>query len=155
MSLRSVYIATVAVAIAATIPAVALAGFPGSYANDYEGEIERDATAHLGFDVHRVDGTRVADAFDIANVHFSCETGFGETERTDVAFPEEAGIPVVDKRFKGKVSTLSMVSAIVLKVEGRLLGEGRARGVMSYKTDPSDPPPSCYSGILRWRDSGQ
>jgi hypothetical protein len=45
--------AFVVLMFALAVPGVALAGFPGSYSNDYEGVIERDDGARFGFDVSR------------------------------------------------------------------------------------------------------
>lgn len=142
----------VSLAVAAVVPATALAGFPGSYLNDYEASVEGDPTADLGFDVHKVNGERVADRFDAGNIPFSCHDG--SSNRETVAFPEDASLPVQDGRFEGKVRTETMLPYI-LKLEGELRSNKRASGVMSLRTRGAIPQSICYSGVLHWSDPGE
>jgi hypothetical protein len=148
MSLRPLLLATLAAA--AVVPAVALAGFPGSFNNEYEAAVERDQSAKLGFDVERVNGQKVASRFDVANVHYSCADA--TTERVLIPFPDEV-LAVQDNRFAGKVKTIDSPPH-VLRVEGVIRSADEARGRMSLRRrdDPGVPANNCYSGVLRWND---
>jgi hypothetical protein len=132
----------------ALIPVAALAGFPGNLANDHEATIEGDPTMRLGFDLQRVNGERSVTRFDAWNVPYSCYDG--STERVTVSFPD-AALPIVDKRFSGKVKT-SDSPPHALKVEGTISSTDHIRGTMSlHRRDAAVAANSCFSGILRWR----
>jgi len=111
-----------ALVIGALLPAVAWAGFPGNFNNEYEAPIERDPTALLGFDRSKENGVRFVERFDVSNLHFSC--GDGTTERVIVSFPDQI-LPIVGGRFEGKVKTSTMLPR-VLKVEASF-NQGAAR----------------------------
>lgn len=145
------------VAVAATVfgglvPVAALAGFPGSFQNDYEADVERDPNANLGFDRANENGTRVVERFEVGGVHLSCTDGFGSTERVSVPF-EDGQIPLAGGRFDGRVRHITMTRTYTLLVEGELRSGGRAKGTLSLRAK-EDPDVRCYSGILRFRDDG-
>ena len=134
-------------------PGVALAGFPGSYSNDFEGVVEQDSSAHFGFDVARTPNGRVAREFDVANIPVGCLDSFGSAKRIDVVVPEGVEIPVIERRFKATIPITGSPDAR-LKFSGEVQSRARAKGVVRVRTDGVGTADDCYSGLLRWEDTG-
>ena len=143
----------IAVAVLLAAPAFALAGFPGSYQNDYEAVIERDQNARFGFDVVRESGEKFANEFDVANIPVGCTDAFGSAKRIDVVVPEQVLVDVKQKLFAGTIITGADPEA-KLKVAGELLGNGRAKGTVRVRTQGSNDEDDCYSGLMSWKDTG-
>jgi hypothetical protein len=135
------------------VPGAALAGFPGSYNNDYEGVIEQDEDAHFGFDVTRSNSGRVAKEFDVANIPVGCLDNFGSAKRIDVVVPEDVEIAVVDRQFKGRIP-INGSPAVLIKLSGELMSGARAKGTVRVRTSGANDADDCYSGLLRWSDTG-
>src|SRR5688500_8718389 len=138
---------------ALAVPGVALAGFPGSYNNDYEGVIERDDGARFGFDVSRTAEGRVVNEFDVANIPVGCLDNFGSAKRIDVVVPQDVDLFVVNRRFGATIPVTGSPDAR-LKLSGELLSGARAKGTVRVRTDGASDADDCSSGLLRWKDTG-
>ncbi len=140
-------------ALVATVvaPAIAFAGFPGSYLNEYEGDIEGDTNARFGFDVSRKSGQKFIHRLDVHNVPAGCMDG--TAKRVSRPFPEDSLLLISRGEFAGTIEVTGATSAKV-KVQGKLLSGERAKGTMRLRTSGPAASDDCYTGLLRWKDSG-
>jgi hypothetical protein len=145
--------AFVVLIFALAVPGVALAGFPGSYNNDYEGVIEQDESARFGFDVSRTPDGRVVNEFDVVNIPVGCLDNFGTAKRIDVVVPQDVDLFVVKRRFGATIPVTGSPDAR-LKVSGEILSGALAKGTVRVRTDGASDADDCYSGLLRWKDTG-
>ena len=141
-------------AIAATVPAQALAGDP---LNDYEGHAERDSSTYVGFDKQAKHGkTKVAHV--TAALRYTCTNGDG-----GLAFLQaRGGLKVEQKRFSGKLSIKESPvrggpSDASYEFAGKLGKHGRAKGTiegelfLTSMRSRGGAPVRCYTGGLDWK----
>ena len=140
-----------AVLAALVAPAIAFAGFPGGYLNEYEGDVESDSNARFGFDVSRKSGTKFIHRVDVHNVPAGCMDG--TAKRLSRPFPEDSLLLVSRGEFAGTIEVTGATPAKV-KIQGKLLSGERAKGTLRLRTSGPLDSDDCYTGILRWKDNG-